>query len=90
MQIADSNYYRWDSTSIVFFVPNDANTGNVIVNVNGQASNAKPLTIVATYSDVPTAPCLTYLPQNIAQPRQKLSINGGNFSDVRGNGWRGI
>ncbi|MGA2296049.1 MAG: SUMF1/EgtB/PvdO family nonheme iron enzyme [FCB group bacterium] len=87
VQIADSNYYRWGSTEIVFFVPNDAATGNVVVNINGKATNGINLAIVATHTDAPTAPYIDYLPQDIAQPRQQIGITGNNFYDVQGQSW---
>ncbi len=78
-KLDDSSHYSWSNTQVVFFVPQGAVTGDVTLTVNGETSNAKTLTIENQPSS--TAPYLDYLSQDIAQPRQTISIYGRNFGD---------
>jgi formylglycine-generating enzyme required for sulfatase activity len=80
VKLDDSCHYSWSNTQVVFFVPAGDVTGDVTLTVNGVISNAKPLTIDAQPAS--DAPFIDYLSQDIAQPRQTISIYGKNFRDT--------
>lgn len=66
----------WSSTTIVAPVPATATSGNVVVTVNGQASNGAPLTIGPTiHSFSPIG----------GPPGTPVTINGFNFGPTQGN-----
>ena len=84
----------WASTSIALPVPEGATTGNVVVTVNGLASNAVPVTIV-TLSLPPVAQVLPAngangVPENgrvivrFAQPVQPTAIITGTLAVSQG------
>ena len=69
----------WTSTSIVTPVPTGATTGNVIVTVNGVASNGLLFTV-----GTPT-PVINSLTPNIGPVGTSVTIAGSNFGSQSGN-----
>ena len=81
-KLDDTSHYTWSDTRIVIIIPAGAVTGGVIVNANGKTSNSVNLTINALPDSA--SPFVEYLPQDIAQPRQSITIIGKNFGNIRG------
>lgn len=81
-KLDDTSHYTWSDTRIVIIIPSGAVTGGVVVNAGGKTSNTVNLTINALPDS--SSPYIDYLPQDIAQPRQSISINGKNFGNIRG------
>jgi hypothetical protein len=79
----------WTATSIVVPVPSGATTGNVVVTVNGVASNGVPFTVQA-------APAITSLSPPSGVIGTLVTVSGTNFGATQGtslvtfNGWVGI
>jgi hypothetical protein len=71
----------WSATSIMAPVPAGATTGNVVVTVGGQASNA----VLFTVTTPPPAPVITNLNPNSGLVGASIMINGMNFAAVQGN-----
>jgi len=78
-KLNDTSHYTWSDTRIVIIIPSGAVTGGVTVSADGKTSNSVNLTINALPDS--TSPFIEYLSQDIAQPRQTISIHGRNFSD---------
>jgi len=67
----------WSSTSIVVPVPSGATTGNIVVTVNGVASNAVPFT-------VQVAPAITSLSPTSGVVGTLVTVSGTNFGATQG------
>ena|GEM_PF-1037055 len=72
-----SNNCSWSDQEIDIQVPPGATSGNLIVHVNGMATNAIPLII--------TSPAITKLSTDIGTPGTQVDITGVNFGAVQGN-----
>jgi IPT/TIG domain/Galactose oxidase, central domain len=70
---------NWSTSSIVTTVPVGATTGNVVVAVNGAASNGLNFTVT-----VPT-PNITSLSQSSGAIGTSININGTNFGTSQGS-----
>jgi IPT/TIG domain-containing protein len=71
----------WSATTIMAPVPAGATTGNVVVTVGGQASNA----VLFTVTTPPPAPVITNLTPNSGLVGASIMINGMNFGATQGN-----
>lgn len=69
----------WGPSSISVTVPGGATTGNVVVNVSGQASNGVSFTVVP-------APSITSLSPVTGAVGAEIAIAGANFGDAQGSG----
>jgi len=67
---------NWSATSIVVPVPSGAMTGNVVVTVNGQVSNAASFTVLQT-------PGITSLSTTSATIGSLVTITGTNFGSTQ-------
>jgi hypothetical protein len=67
----------WSATSIIVPVPNGATTGNVLVTVNGVASNGVSFTVFLI-------PGITGLSTNSAPAGTPITITGMNFGSTQG------
>ncbi len=67
----------WSATSIVAVVPTGATTGNVVVTVNGVASNGSSFAVVA-------APNITSLSPTSGAVGALVTITGTNFGSTQG------
>lgn len=81
-KLDDSSHYTWSDTRIVIIIPSGAVTGGVIVNADNKTSNSVNLTVNALPDT--SSPFIDYLSQDIAQPRQSISIHGKNFGNIKG------
>ncbi|MBI5325757.1 MAG: SUMF1/EgtB/PvdO family nonheme iron enzyme [Ignavibacteriae bacterium] len=81
-KLNDSSHYSWSDSRIVIIIPVAATTGGITVNAAGKSSNSVSLTIKE--NPEPSDAFIDYLPQDIAQPRQSITINGKNFGNIRG------
>ncbi|TAL67484.1 MAG: hypothetical protein EPN82_14500 [Bacteroidetes bacterium] len=81
-KLNDTSHYTWSDNRIVFIIPSWGVTGVLTVNVNGKTSNAVSVTINSQPTQ--TDPYVDYLSQDIAQPRQSISIYGKNFGNIKG------
>src|SRR5207245_11706879 len=68
----------WSATSIVAPVPAGATTGNVVVTVNGQASNGVLFTVGAP-------PSITSLSPTSGPVGTSVTITGANFGATQGS-----
>ncbi|OGU13703.1 MAG: hypothetical protein A2X61_01975 [Ignavibacteria bacterium GWB2_35_12] len=82
-KLDDTSHYSWSDTRIVIIIPSWAVTGGVEVNANGMTSNSVNLTVNALPES--SSPFIDYLSQDIAQPRQTISIYGKNFGNLKGS-----
>ncbi|HXZ42870.1 MAG TPA: IPT/TIG domain-containing protein [Terriglobales bacterium] len=67
----------WSATSIVVPVPSGATTGNVVVSVNGVASNGVPFTVQPT-------PSITSLSPTSGVVGTLVTVSGTNFGATQG------
>src|SRR5947208_3101711 len=67
----------WSNTSIVVPVPTGATTGNVVVNVNGLASNGVAFTVLPP-------PNITNINPSAARVGNSMTITGTNFGATQG------
>jgi hypothetical protein len=67
----------WNPTTIVVPVPSGATTGNIVVTVNGVASNAVPFTVQA-------APTITSLSPTSGVAGTLVTVSGTNFGANQG------
>jgi hypothetical protein len=67
----------WTANSIVAAVPTGATTGNVVVTMDGEASNGSPFTVAV-------APSITTLSTTSGAPGTSVTITGTNFGSTQG------
>ncbi len=76
--------YRWSASSIMAAIPTGAATGNVVVTVNGLASNGAPFTVTLP-------PSISSVSPASAAPGAAVTIGGSNFGAAQSSGqvWLG-
>jgi hypothetical protein len=70
---------NWSDTIVTAIVPSTASTGNVVVVVNGTASNGVPFTVT------PPNPQITSMSSSSGAVGLSVTITGTGFSSVQGN-----
>jgi hypothetical protein len=73
-----TTFSSWSATSIVTFVPTGATTGDVVVTVNGTASNGVKFTVLPT-------PNITSLSPKLGAIGTVVTISGTEFGSTQGS-----